>query len=309
MQKFIIGVVAGLLSSCIGVDIVDDEPVDPILSISPMQGALNIGDNLQFNASYTNEFGQPTQVPVTWTSSQQTVLGIDGEGLATALSAGQTMVTASNGSTISNVVLITVVADSNAVASVNILSDPLNLQLNDTLTLEVEVLNLSGEMISGAVVSWSSNNPQVVTVDTSGKLQALTEGTAEITASVDGINSTPLVVTVGDNQRTGTFMGANGYTTEGTATLTIDGQDQLILTLSDDFDTDFALGTFLYLSNSTGGASTRNNGLELAELTTDGAATFNITEIMSSVGIHDYQYVVVLCKPASITFGFADLSE
>ena len=309
MQKFFFGTIIGLVTGCIGVDIVDDEPVEPILNISPPGGALNIGENLQFSASYTNEFGQPAEVPVTWTSSQETVLSIDSDGLATALSTGQTMVTASSGSTISNIVLITVVADSNAVAAVNILFDPLNLQLNDTLTLEVEVLNLNGEMIPGAVVSWTSNNPQIVAVDTSGKLEALTEGTAEITASVEGINSAPLVVTVGDNHRAGTFMGANGYTTEGAATLTLDDQDQLILTLSENFDTDFALGTFLYLSNSTGGASTRNSGLELAELTADGAATFNVTDIMSGVGINDYRYVVVLCKPASITFGFADLSE
>jgi len=156
-------------------------------------------------------------------------------------------------------------------------------------------------------IVWSSDNEQVATVDANGNTQGLANGAAQITATIDGIESNPLTVTVGDNQRVGTFNGASGYTAEGTATLSLDDNGDLILELSDDFNTDFALGTYIYLSNSTTGAGTRNNGLEVSEITSDGAATFNVSNIDGGVSLNEFRYVVVLCKPASITFGLADL--
>jgi hypothetical protein len=39
----------------------------------------------------------------------------------------------------------------------------------------------------------------------------------------------------------------------------------------------------------------------------NGGITFNASSLKSDVALSDYQYVIVLCKPASITFGFAEL--
>lgn len=77
--------------------------------------------------------------------------------------------------------------------------------------------------------------------------------------------------------------------------------------MSSNFETSFALGTFIYLANSTSGSSVRSTGLEVAEIKNNGAKTFNITQIKSNATLTDFKYVVILCKPASLTFGFAEL--
>ena len=296
------------LGSCIGEDLVDDELIPQTLSITAAQTALEIGEQLQLNAAFTNEFGQPDNAVINWSSSDNQIINVNDQGLAQAVAPGQAIITAQAENANSNMLLLTVVGDPNAVASVTFSVSSLQLQLNESVLLQAEPRNLNGDLLSGLTVTWESNNPQVVSVDQNGMVQALLNGTAQITATVEGIASNPLEVTVGDNQRVGTFNGASGYTTEGMATLSVDGNGDLILELSDDFDTDFALGTYIYLSNTTSGASTRNNGLEIAEITTDGAASFNISELDSSIDISDFQYVVVLCRPASITFGFAELA-
>jgi hypothetical protein len=80
------------------------------------------------------------------------------------------------------------------------------------------------------------------------------------------------------------------------------------LEFSDDFKTSYALGTFVYLSNSTVGSTTFSSGFEITQITEDGSKRFDIWALDPSVELYDYQYVVILCKPARITFGYAELN-
>jgi hypothetical protein len=83
---------------------------------------------------------------------------------------------------------------------------------------------------------------------------------------------------------------------------------QLILDLGANFRTSFALGTYIYLANSTNAGNVRSAGLEVAQIRENGAQTFNISALNRNVGLFDYRYVVILCKPATVTFGYADLN-
>jgi hypothetical protein len=72
--------------------------------------------------------------------------------------------------------------------------------------------------------------------------------------------------------------------------------------------TDFALGTFIYLANNnSSGTAIRNEGIELGEIKTNGSHTFNVTQNFPNATLSQFEYVIVLCKPASIPFGFAQL--
>ena len=82
----------------------------------------------------------------------------------------------------------------------------------------------------------------------------------------------------------------------------------MFLYLSEDFETSFALGTFIYLANSTDGTAVRAQGVEIAEIKDNGAKEFNVSQIDPSIQLDDFRYVIILCKPASITFGYADLN-
>lgn len=100
--------------------------------------------------------------------------------------------------------------------------------------------------------------------------------------------------------RTGTFQSAGGYSTVGSVTVEELG-GKLVVKLSNNFQASVALGTFIYLANSTSGGNVKSAGLDLGQWSS-GARNFDVP----GVTLNQYKYVVVLCKPAGITFGFAE---
>ena len=101
--------------------------------------------------------------------------------------------------------------------------------------------------------------------------------------------------------RTGTFQSAGGYSTVGSVTVEESG-GKLIVKLSSNFQASVALGTFIYLANSTSGGNVKSAGLDLGPWSS-GANQFDVP----GVPLNQYKFVVVLCKPAGLTFGFAEL--
>jgi len=82
-----------IMVSCIGDDIIDDM-VDEQLRIIAMPESIAEGDTFQFAARFTNNVGQTEQGKVEWSSSDQSILTIDQNGLATALQQGDVTVIA-----------------------------------------------------------------------------------------------------------------------------------------------------------------------------------------------------------------------
>jgi hypothetical protein len=82
-----------LSSSCIQDDILDDE-VPETLRITASIDTLGVGDTYQFNAQYTNNIGQVENRAINWSSSDETIVSIDANGLATGLSSGTVNITA-----------------------------------------------------------------------------------------------------------------------------------------------------------------------------------------------------------------------
>ncbi len=76
-----------LLIGCIGTDIVDDR-VDEMVVINTRISGIKVGEMIKYEAIYLNNIGLPEEVNFTWSSSDETIISIDSEGLATALSKG-----------------------------------------------------------------------------------------------------------------------------------------------------------------------------------------------------------------------------
>ena len=49
---------------------------------------IKVGEMIKYEATYLNNIGIPEEVNFTWSSSDETIISIDSEGLATALSKG-----------------------------------------------------------------------------------------------------------------------------------------------------------------------------------------------------------------------------
>jgi len=298
-----------LFFGCIGTDVIDSEMVNESIVVAPDSGSLIIGDNLQLTGVYHNMFAIQEEVELTWIVADDNIVTIDAQGLVMAINSGQTIVNAIFGNTMSNDVLITVVQNTNDIASVAITPpSSSNLLPGETLQLSANTFNVNDEELEGKEITWASSNAGVASIDNTGLLTAIIDGSAQITATSEGVQSQPITIEIGNASvsKTGTFSGASGYTAEGTATLKEDN-GVITLDLSADFRTSFALGTFIYLSNSTSGSGTRSGGLELGEITSNGAKSFDVTSKNAATALDTYQYVIVLCKPASITFGSAEL--
>ena len=291
---------------CVGVDYVDDPMVPPRIEVNTTVVALYPDQTATLEATYFDEYGINRQVDFTWTSSDVSIATVIG-GEVHALRLGQTIVQPVFGNTLGPLIVVTVADDPNAVASVEITADKVTLGVGESLTLSARVSNVDGVRIDGKRLEWFSENSSIVSVNSNGVVTGVSIGVAAIHAKTDGIKSNSIDFTVADNFRQGEFVQAGGYDASGSARL-YDENGRIKLTLSNDFNTSFALGTFIYLANSTNSSLVRTNGLELGQIFNDGSHNFDVTALSPTVGLNDYRYVVILCKPATVTFGYADLN-
>ncbi|MGB4972377.1 MAG: Ig-like domain-containing protein [Cyclobacteriaceae bacterium] len=295
-----------LLGGCIGTDLVDDPIVDGQLEISPERMALLVGNSEMADAIYFNTFGIEESVPIGWSSTPASIARVDASGLVTAESPGQALLFAAYSIT-KDTIRITVVQNESDVAFVDITAPKTSLSIGESITVMATARNINGGMASGSGVQWFSTDQTVVTIDGAGTVTAQGSGIAKIYATINGVFSNEIEITVGGGKRMGTFQPANGYDASGMVTMEVIS-GELTVKFSDDFMTDFALGTFIYLANSnSSGTTIRNEGIELGEITTNGSHTFNVTANFPNATLNQFQYVIVLCKPASIPFGFAQL--
>ncbi|QSE98271.1 Ig-like domain-containing protein [Fulvivirga lutea] len=312
MRKILGMIFLATLSACIGTDVVNDPLVDPTLTIEDDDKlvTLLVGDTEQLTVLYMNETGAAESVDPIWMVDNSDIATVNNDGLVTASAKGQTNLRATFNGISSLDVLISVAENMDDIVKV-LITEPekSKIDVGEMLQLSATGWNLSNMQVVDGVVTWEVDNESVATISEAGVLTGISNGNVKITASIDGVNSVPVEVEVGSNALTAQFEGRSGYTAVGTATLDTNDDGDIILTLSDDFRTSFALGTFIYLSNSTSGSETKGGGLQLGEITTNGAKTFNVSQANASVTLNTYRYVIVLCFPASITFGLADFQK
>jgi hypothetical protein len=289
----------------VGTDVLEDPRVPARVVVNPSTLALPVGGTANLTAVYTNEFGLAADIPATWSTSNATVASISAGGTVDGRSPGQTLIIAKLGGT-ADTCRLTVVANANAVARVVISSTGTSLEPGETRMLSASVFNINNELLAGRTVTWQSSNSAFAAVSASGVLTALTAGRVTVTAMAEEVTSNALEFTIGAS-RTGTFTPAGGYVAAGTATLRI-VNNRLVLELGGDFRTSFALGTFIYLANNnTSGSTVRSAGVEIAEIRNNGAHTFDVTSVRPATTLGEFRYVIILCKPASLVFGSADL--
>jgi hypothetical protein len=295
-----------LVSSCIGTDYVDDPIVGEQIELNVTRQALLVGESFVVIATYFDQYGIEKPAEFSWTSSNIQVATIDSNGIVKAIGAGQTMVVAAVGGTVSSSLTIIVVDNTIQVASIDISSpsNKISLAIGESHMLEVSVKNINGELLTDRTVEWFSENSAIATVQ-DGIVRGVSNGLVDIHAKVEGVKSNLLSFSIGSGL-SGTFVSAGGYKAIGMASLKELNGD-VVLEFSNNFETSFALGTFVYMANVTNGTQVKANGLEVAQITSNGAKTFNLSALQSDIKLTDYKYVIILCKPASVTFGFAEL--
>lgn len=294
-----------MVPSCIGTDFID-EPLRPAAAqavIEESSLSLFIGESQQLNFRIIASDGSETSGTWQWSSRDETVGTVGGDGLVTAIGIGQAWVDGTVNTALGDSVLITVVADLDAVASVAIEGDATNILLGESRQLAATVRNAQGQMLSDIPVDWNSSNPDAITIDTNGLARAVSEGAAEITAVAEGVSSVPFPLEAGsgENVRSGSFNGLNGYNVQGIATLT-QSSSGAVLTFGSDFLSQSGPGLYVYLSPQQNSVT---GGVQLGTLSDKaGAQSYTIS---NTANLADFGFVIIYCQPFGIPFGACEL--
>ena len=152
--------------------------------VAPSTAVVTEGSSLQLAVTLIDADGNTlTPLLVTWTSTDASVATVSADGLATAVRAGSVTITAANQG-VSGAALITVIPI--PVAAVTVTPATATLEAGGTLQLTATALDADGNTLSGRVVTWASDNTQVVTVSSLGLATAVAPGSATITATSEG---------------------------------------------------------------------------------------------------------------------------
>ena len=169
-------------------------PEPTTVAVTPDTVALTgLGETAQLSAEVRDQAGRAMEgVPVAWSSADTTVAAVDSAGLVTAAGVGETTITATSGEA-SGEVVVTVMQSAGSVV-VSPAAD--TVAPGDTLRLAAEAFDANGHVVVDAEFTWESSAISVATVDGSGLVTAVAEGTATITATAGDARGTA-EITVG----------------------------------------------------------------------------------------------------------------
>lgn len=154
----------------------------------PSTATMNKGDTLQLEISYGTESEAEAdaiaeaaeKLDLVWTSSDEAVATVDGDGLVTAVGVGTVEIKVSAADVnLSSSCLVTVVVPATGITA----PEQLNLVLNGQNTASLNAM-ATPEDATDVVLTYVSSDENVATVDETGMVTAVGNGEADITISL-----------------------------------------------------------------------------------------------------------------------------
>lgn len=205
------------------VNVVDSKIYVTEVKLNNTELSLKVGASQTLKAVVSPE--NATDPTVTWTTSDEAVATVNAEGLVTAVKEGEAVITATaDGKSATCKVTVEKVA----VEKVTISTETWGMTIGETHTLTVAI---QPENATYKDVTWKSSDEAVVTVDNTGKITAVEVGSADITATVDGVTAkcavtvAPLVIPVESIEIAGEAKVKVGETITLTATIIPEGAE------------------------------------------------------------------------------------
>lgn len=132
---------------------------------------------------------------LTWSSSADAVATVDQTGKVVAVGEGTATITATckAATSVKATCEVTVTKKAIPVTAVDLSEESLSMKPGETQTVEAVI---TPKDATDHDVTWTSDNPEVASVDANGVITAIKGGVANITATVGGITSDALVVVV-----------------------------------------------------------------------------------------------------------------
>ncbi len=154
------------------------------LMISPSSPTVTVGQQSQLDARVLDQNGiEITGQSFTWTTSNPAVALVSGTGMLSTQSAGSATITATSGALSASVTASVVNAP---VVSVQVSPASITLTEGQTGSVSATAMDYFQNVLPGRVVSWSSQNTAVATVNASGVVTAKGAGTTNVIANIEG---------------------------------------------------------------------------------------------------------------------------
>ncbi len=291
--------------------IVEPEIVEPALRfISSLAetGTILTGETITLEAEYTDENKDvDTTVTFVWSSSNESVATINSDGELSALAVGTTVITVATEGIETTFELN---VQDRVEPVVVIVTENTNIDSGTQLTLEAVFNDNTGQVNNNVSVVWNSSNTSIATIN-NNVLTGVAEGTVTVTASVTFESMTytsSFEVTVNEVvliSASGQFGNANGYSTSGDVTVTLDG-DKIVVTTAANFRAARASRVPMYLTNNP-------NSISGSVLLVAGNVNRQSGELRFEVDANgaspeDFRYIIQWCSSISTTVGIAELN-
>ncbi|MEM7548714.1 MAG: Ig-like domain-containing protein [Bacteroidota bacterium] len=193
------------ITSCVGTDFIDDRT--PSISIEPSLDSILLieGETIEIEAKFIDREGVERKTELLWNTGDPSIASVPQTGKTitgvsegrTTLSIGPTNFTDFDPEEVTNREIEVVVIKDPVIATlVSITTENGGIVIENQKQLSAVAINARDEVIENPVFTWESDNENVLSVDSTGLLTANSIGSANVTASKDGISSSNLVVNV-----------------------------------------------------------------------------------------------------------------
>jgi hypothetical protein len=152
--------------------------------VAPGSATLSVGGSASLLATPEDNGGnQLKDRSVTWSSDNTSVATVTAAGVVSAVAPGSALITATSENATGG---STITVSSVPVASVSVSPASVSLGAGATRQLTANPKDGSGNALTGRIVTWSSGNTAVATVNSSGMVRGVAAGTANVTATCEG---------------------------------------------------------------------------------------------------------------------------
>jgi len=160
------------------------------INITPAGPSVPAGATKQFSAAGINADGSNNDLggQVTWSSSDPSVATINSSGLATALTTGTTVITATSGN-VSGSTTLTVYHATLSSISVSLPDGNIPVGISQRAVATGTYTDGTSHDISTRVI-WSSSDSSAATVDSGGLAKAISPGSVVITVTSGNVSAT-----------------------------------------------------------------------------------------------------------------------
>jgi trimeric autotransporter adhesin len=194
------------------------------IAMSPSLDTIELGDTITISAQPQTGNGSPVSgLTLFWSSSAQSVATVTQSGKVTAIDSGTATIAASvNGISGQS----TIVVMPKSVASITVAPASASLFINQSVQLTATLKDSSGKVLTGRTVAWSSSNAAAASVDQSGFVLGLANGTTTISAKSGNATGTATITVSNVPVKTITISPASPSVIVGqTTTLTATAKD------------------------------------------------------------------------------------